>query len=67
MRLVGAAAGIRRLIASPAPSGWQEALASLVLEPARAAAGARADDAWAEGAAMSVDQAIECALGGRAY
>jgi predicted ATPase/DNA-binding CsgD family transcriptional regulator len=61
LRLCGAAAALRASIRSELAPQWRELLESMVLEPARAAAGDRADAAWAEGERMSFDEAIRYA------
>src|SRR5207302_10535501 len=63
MRLAGAADAIRRRLATPLSKTWRELHDSVVIAPARAAAGARADQAWMDGARMSMQEAISCALG----
>jgi predicted ATPase/DNA-binding XRE family transcriptional regulator len=63
LRLGGAAAAIRRQIGSPQGTGWQGVVASAAFEPARAAAGAHAEDAWEDGERLSLRAAIEYALG----
>jgi predicted ATPase/DNA-binding CsgD family transcriptional regulator len=59
LRLCGAATALRdRIRASLAP-GWEDLARSVVIEPARALVGAgRADAALAEGARMSMDEAV---------
>jgi predicted ATPase/transcriptional regulator with XRE-family HTH domain len=63
LRLGGAAAAIRRQIGSPG-SNWQEIVATVAFAPARTAAGAGAEAAWAAGERLSVSAAIEYALAG---
>jgi non-specific serine/threonine protein kinase len=62
LRLGGAAAAIRRQIGSPQGTGWQEVVASAAFDPARAAAGPHAGDAWEDGERLSPRAAIEYAL-----
>jgi hypothetical protein len=62
MRLAGAADAIRRRLATPLSGTWRELHDSVAIAPARAAAGPRAEQAWADGARMSLQEAISCAL-----
>ncbi|HEY4026674.1 MAG TPA: helix-turn-helix domain-containing protein [Candidatus Dormibacteraeota bacterium] len=62
LRLGGAAAAIRRRIGSPPSRGWEDVVASAAFEPARAITGAYADEAWADGERLSLQDAIEDAL-----
>jgi predicted ATPase/DNA-binding XRE family transcriptional regulator len=62
LRLGGAATAIRRRIGSPPGKGWEDLVASAAFQPARIAAGASAEDAWAAGEGLSVPDAIEYAL-----
>jgi hypothetical protein len=62
MRLAGAADAIRRRLATPLTKSWRELHDSVVTAPARAAAGARADQAWTDGTRLSMQEAISCAL-----
>jgi tetratricopeptide (TPR) repeat protein len=62
LRLAGAADAIRRRLATPLSGTWQELHESVVLAPARAAAGDRTEQAWAEGTRMSMQEAISCVL-----
>jgi hypothetical protein len=64
MRLTGAAEAIRDQIGSPMGVSWRELFASLVTEPAMAAAGEAAAAARMAGASMSITEAIEYALDG---
>jgi predicted ATPase/DNA-binding XRE family transcriptional regulator len=62
LRLSAAAAAIRAAAGIRLPRGWDRAVTTRVVEPARAAAGALVAAAWAEGTAMTVDAAVEYAL-----
>jgi predicted ATPase/DNA-binding XRE family transcriptional regulator len=62
LRLGGAAAAIRRQIGSPQGKGWRDTVTSFAFEPARAAAGAGAADAWADGQRLTLREALEYAL-----
>jgi predicted ATPase len=61
LRLASAAAALRAGLGAPLPAGEQEALERL-LAPARAALGAAAAEAWAEGQALGPDEAAALAL-----
>ncbi|HYW24132.1 MAG TPA: LuxR C-terminal-related transcriptional regulator [Terriglobales bacterium] len=61
LRLSGAAEALRASIRSQLAPRWRELVSSTVVVPARAAAGDRADAAWAEGGRMSFDEAIRYA------
>ena len=63
LRLSGAAVAIRAAAGIRLPPAWERVLNGFVLEPARAGAGGAAEDAWVEGAAMTVDEAVAHALG----
>jgi predicted ATPase/DNA-binding CsgD family transcriptional regulator len=59
LRLCGAAMALRDTIRAPLPPGWQDLARSVVVEPARALVGSgRADAALAEGARLSMDEAV---------
>jgi predicted ATPase len=58
LRLSGAASALRESTRSQLAPRWREAVRTLVLEPATAAAGRLADAAWAEGRAMTFDEAL---------
>jgi non-specific serine/threonine protein kinase len=62
LRLSGAASALRESTRSQLAPRWREAVQTLVLEPATAAAGRRAAGAWAEGRAMTFDEALTFAL-----
>jgi predicted ATPase len=62
MRLCGAAAALRERLVSPLPECWHEVWTRTVVEPARVAAGDRADAAWSAGTRMSVEEAVAYAL-----
>ncbi|HSR23245.1 MAG TPA: LuxR C-terminal-related transcriptional regulator, partial [Candidatus Eisenbacteria bacterium] len=65
LRLCGAAMALRDTIRAPLPPGWQDLARSVVVEPARALVGAeRADAAVAEGASLSMDEAVAEARAG---
>jgi predicted ATPase/DNA-binding CsgD family transcriptional regulator len=61
LRLCGAASALRASIRSELAPRWQELRDSVVLEPARAAAGDGAEAAWAEGERMSFEEAVRYA------
>jgi len=61
LRLAGAASAIRESTRSQLAPRWRELLQTVVLDPARAAAGDAADAAWAEGRAMTFDHALRYA------
>ncbi len=62
LRLCGAAAAIRERLVSPLADCWHEVWTRTVVEPAREAAGDRADAAWSAGTRMSVEEAVAYAL-----
>jgi non-specific serine/threonine protein kinase len=62
LRLSAAAAHIRETMRAPLPPRWEELVASLVVAPARAVLGERADGAWDEGSRMTLEEALACAL-----
>jgi len=61
LRLCGAASALRASIRSQLAPRWRELLDTVVLGPARVAAGELADAAWAEGERMSFDEAVRFA------
>ena len=61
LRLVAAASVLREQIGTPLTATETSKLEG-ALEPARKTLGASAQAAWDEGQAMSLDEAIECAL-----
>jgi predicted ATPase/DNA-binding CsgD family transcriptional regulator len=66
LRLFGAAVALQDTILAPLPPGWQDLARTLVVEPARALVGAeRSDQALADGARMTVDEAVAEARQGR--
>src|SRR5262245_38540110 len=65
LRLSGAAASERDAIRAPLAPRWQTLAQTIVVDPARAALDPqRAEAAWASGARLSLDEAVEYALAG---
>jgi predicted ATPase len=58
LKLSGAASALRESTRSELGPRWREVVQTLVLEPATAAAGRRAAAAWAEGRAMTFEEAL---------
>lgn len=58
LRLCAAAAQIRSSTRARLPEHWRQVLERAVVGPAREAAGPRADAAWAEGRAMTLEEAL---------
>jgi non-specific serine/threonine protein kinase len=58
LKLSGAASALRESTRSQLAPRWREAVQTLVLEPATAAAGRRAAGAWAQGRAMTFDEVL---------
>ncbi len=60
LRMCGAATAVRDTIRAPLAPAWQDLVRTVVIEPATALVGAeRAEAALAEGARLTVDEAVE--------
>ncbi|TMC08568.1 MAG: tetratricopeptide repeat protein [Chloroflexi bacterium] len=58
LRLSGAASALRESTRSQLAPRWREVVRTLVVEPALAATGGRGEAAWADGRAMTFDEAL---------
>jgi predicted ATPase/DNA-binding NarL/FixJ family response regulator len=65
LRLCGAASALRETTRSQLAPRWRDILHAVVIDPARAAAGERADAAWAAGRAMGFEEAVRYAMEGQ--
>ncbi|HXM55281.1 MAG TPA: LuxR C-terminal-related transcriptional regulator [Candidatus Dormibacteraeota bacterium] len=64
LRLSGAATALRDATRSRLAPRWRDLIQDVVVEPARRAAGNRADAAWAAGRALKFDEAVHYARTG---
>jgi predicted ATPase/DNA-binding CsgD family transcriptional regulator len=64
LRLSGAAAGLRESTRSQLAPRWRDIVRTVVVQPARQAAGDRADAAWEAGRAMTFEEAVRYARTG---
>jgi non-specific serine/threonine protein kinase len=61
LRLCGAAAALRASTRSQLAPRWRQMVRTVIIEPASAAAGDRAEPAWAEGERMTFEEAVRYA------